>query len=411
MQNIPQQLLLDRIDSLPRSLKETLFSYDEGSFVWELCEKQHLPEHKIDAVATLTGDVILGFLHIKDFEETLLQELTIDKNIVHVIATEIQEKIFAPVQDEIIKNYSPLSEESIRLAEQQSKKPPKERLAVVEQKLQKEATAPESKKARKQESNDEPTKQAPDKKQTLKVNPALLGLTRTSPNNESNTNKRIDESTNVPKAAGQTKKPQSDKPLVLFGEDQHEGREQDANNAKKQARPVKGFSMPFGFFGKEGEDEQLASAGPVKASVEGGASASKQESKKAMKQKGATVDLSKVVKKEEAKVVNYSTERTRNTPFAEEEKLFSIKTPQASGKKDKTPPSNTVSLKGVGPGKQNKPTVERQQSEGAVSVKKGGGSPFGFPGSTMAEAENNRKGKSQDKKGKPRIQGNTVHLQ
>ena len=130
-----------------------------------------------------------------------------------------------------------------------------------------------------------------------------------------------------------------------------------------------------------------------------------------MKQKGATVDLSKVVKKEEAKVVNYSTERARNTPFAEEEKLFSIKTPQASGKKDKTPPSNTVSLKGVGPGKQNKPTVERQQSEGAVSVKKGGGSPFGFPGSTMAEAENNRKGKSQDKKGKPRIQGNTVHLQ
>ena len=67
MQKISRQQALNRWDTLPDNLREALFSEYNSETLWKICEGQHLSEDKIYIVATLAGDVILGFLHPEDF--------------------------------------------------------------------------------------------------------------------------------------------------------------------------------------------------------------------------------------------------------------------------------------------------------------------------------------------------------
>lgn len=107
MIKVSRQQILDRWDTLPENLKESLFSEGNSSALWRICENQHLTEDKIRIVATLAGDVILGFLHSDDLAQEIRSELGLNPEIANSIASEIDRKIFSPIRNDLEKAYAP----------------------------------------------------------------------------------------------------------------------------------------------------------------------------------------------------------------------------------------------------------------------------------------------------------------
>jgi hypothetical protein len=100
-------------------LREAIFSERNADILWGVCEAQHLSEDKIYKIATLAGDVLLGFVHSEDFEKEIKQELGLNPEIAKIISQEVDRKIFSPIKSEIDKAYAmPLtSEEEVEEAE------------------------------------------------------------------------------------------------------------------------------------------------------------------------------------------------------------------------------------------------------------------------------------------------------
>ncbi|MDP3014877.1 MAG: hypothetical protein Q8N28_00410 [bacterium] len=110
MLKISQQQALNRWDTLPDNLREALFSEYNSETLWKICENQHLSEDKIGVIATLAGDVILGFLHPDDLASEIRKDLNLIPELANLIASEIDRKIFASIRSEIEKVYSPVIE-------------------------------------------------------------------------------------------------------------------------------------------------------------------------------------------------------------------------------------------------------------------------------------------------------------
>ena len=110
MLKISRQQLINRRDSLPDNLREALFSEYNSETLWKICEGQHLSEDKIYIIATLAGDVILGFLHPEDLASEIKKDLNLVPELANLIASEIDRKIFTSIRSEIEKAYSPISE-------------------------------------------------------------------------------------------------------------------------------------------------------------------------------------------------------------------------------------------------------------------------------------------------------------
>ena len=81
MLKISRQQLINRRDSLPDNLREALFSEYNSETLWKICEGQHLSEDKIYIIATLAGDVILGFLHPEDLALEIKKTLILSPNL------------------------------------------------------------------------------------------------------------------------------------------------------------------------------------------------------------------------------------------------------------------------------------------------------------------------------------------
>ena len=96
------------------NLREALFSEYNAETLWRICEGQHLSDDKIEKVATLVGDVILGFLHPEDLAQEIRKDINIVPEIANVIASEIDRKIFTPIRSDLEKVYSP----AVALAEE-----------------------------------------------------------------------------------------------------------------------------------------------------------------------------------------------------------------------------------------------------------------------------------------------------
>jgi hypothetical protein len=111
MLKISKQQALNRWDTLPNNLKEALFSEYNTETLWRICENQHLSDDKIEIVATLAGDVILGFLHPEDLAQEIRKDVNIVPEIAGAIASEINRKIFAPIRADLEKVYAPPSGE------------------------------------------------------------------------------------------------------------------------------------------------------------------------------------------------------------------------------------------------------------------------------------------------------------
>ncbi|MEK7555551.1 MAG: hypothetical protein AAB516_01895 [Patescibacteria group bacterium] len=111
MLKITRQQALQRWDILPDNLKEALFSEQNADVLWRACEAQHLSEDKIRVVATLAGDVIMGFIHPEDLAQEIKNTLGINSEIAASISREIDRKIFSPIKNDLEKVYSPITEE------------------------------------------------------------------------------------------------------------------------------------------------------------------------------------------------------------------------------------------------------------------------------------------------------------
>ncbi len=109
MLKISKQQALKRWDTLPDNLKEALFSEYNAETLWRICESQHLSDDKIEKVATLTGDVILGFLHPEDLGQEIRKDINVAVEVANTIASEIDRKIFAPIKSDLEKVYSPVT--------------------------------------------------------------------------------------------------------------------------------------------------------------------------------------------------------------------------------------------------------------------------------------------------------------
>ncbi len=115
MIKISQNQALKRWGTLPDILKESIFSAYNAEILWRVCENQHLSEDKIDKVAVVTGDVLMGFLHPEDFAQEIHEALNINIEIAKAIAMEIDRKIFSPLKKELEKVYQPIVLESEEL--------------------------------------------------------------------------------------------------------------------------------------------------------------------------------------------------------------------------------------------------------------------------------------------------------
>ncbi|MBI5401746.1 hypothetical protein HZB05_02905 [Candidatus Wolfebacteria bacterium] len=118
MLQISKEQLYSRYDSSPQVLKEALFSEETDNLLWKIGEAHHLSDDKKSILATLVGDVILGFIHLDDFEKQISMDLGIDTRIAQSLIVEINKKILASIKSEIEQNYqAPMAVIDIKRAE------------------------------------------------------------------------------------------------------------------------------------------------------------------------------------------------------------------------------------------------------------------------------------------------------
>jgi len=107
MMIITQQQARERWDTLPEVLREALFSERNADTVISVSKSEHLAPEKISSIATLVGDVLLGFVDRDDLARELRSELNLNPQIADTIAKELDRKIFTPIRSEIDQNYRP----------------------------------------------------------------------------------------------------------------------------------------------------------------------------------------------------------------------------------------------------------------------------------------------------------------
>lgn len=109
MINISPDQALERWDTLPIVLREALYFEPNSDFLWKTCEAENIPDEKIYDVAKVAGYVLMGFLHPEDLAGELKEQLGLDPKLCASIADAINQRVFAPLRQDIDKVYEPPS--------------------------------------------------------------------------------------------------------------------------------------------------------------------------------------------------------------------------------------------------------------------------------------------------------------
>lgn len=94
-----------RFDTLPPEIKEILYSPEMAFAVQQVGQKNHLHIDQIDFLNTETGQVLLGFVDVKDFTTELAENLNINNLMAETIAKDIDEMLFVKIRDAMKKVY------------------------------------------------------------------------------------------------------------------------------------------------------------------------------------------------------------------------------------------------------------------------------------------------------------------
>ncbi|MEE8131702.1 MAG: hypothetical protein V3T98_01530 [Candidatus Paceibacterota bacterium] len=111
MLKISQQQVSERWDTLPMSLRETLYSPEYGKMIWRIGAEHHLDDRKIGVIAGIAGYTVFGFLQSEDLSKEIRDSIDINPEIAASISREIDRKIFAPIRADLEKIYAPPTEE------------------------------------------------------------------------------------------------------------------------------------------------------------------------------------------------------------------------------------------------------------------------------------------------------------
>ena len=106
----------ERWDTLPENLKEAIFSEINADIVWGIGAENHLPEEKINIIATLAGDVLMGFLHpdADEVAKELKNRIDLPAPLTLEIAKELEKKIFNSLRSDLGRIYAPPLEENFK---------------------------------------------------------------------------------------------------------------------------------------------------------------------------------------------------------------------------------------------------------------------------------------------------------
>ena len=128
MLKISNQQVNQRWDTLPDNLREVLFSEVNSDIVWKIGETKQLTEDKISKVATIAGDVVMGFLlpDLNRVSKEIQERTNIPEPLALEIAEELWQKIFSPLKADLEKVYRPVPETEVMPP---SPPPPKSTLA------------------------------------------------------------------------------------------------------------------------------------------------------------------------------------------------------------------------------------------------------------------------------------------
>ena len=110
MLKIPPEIVMERWDSLPQSLRDAIFSEENGEFVWNLGSEIGLSEEQIPVFATLIGDVLRGFMDYSALKKYLSSDLALSEESAASVFEKINDHIFKPMEEDIKNSYSPYIE-------------------------------------------------------------------------------------------------------------------------------------------------------------------------------------------------------------------------------------------------------------------------------------------------------------
>ena len=107
MIDITKDQATHRWDDLPLTLREALCSDINSDFLWKTCQTEFVPEEKIYSIARIFGYVLMGFLHPEDMAVEIRDSIGIDIRVATSIANALNQRIIAPLRQEIDKAYNP----------------------------------------------------------------------------------------------------------------------------------------------------------------------------------------------------------------------------------------------------------------------------------------------------------------
>ena len=103
MKTFTQQQVLDRYDRLPEVVKDALFSEATSNKMMEIGKENGLMIDQVGTLAQETGYVMVGLVSPQEYPSRLSSTLGIDAGKASTIATSVNEQVFKPIREHLLK--------------------------------------------------------------------------------------------------------------------------------------------------------------------------------------------------------------------------------------------------------------------------------------------------------------------
>ena len=107
MDELAQEVIKERFDALPESIKEIIMSSNYQNTLLEISKQHNLNVEQMGILERETTMVMMGLTNPNSFEVELIRELGFEKEKVHLIVTDISERIFLKIRDLLKLMYTP----------------------------------------------------------------------------------------------------------------------------------------------------------------------------------------------------------------------------------------------------------------------------------------------------------------
>ena len=102
------------LDKLPDTIRNTVLSMDTTNLIWKIGETHRLQVDKIGTMHDIVMDTLMGIISAKDLPTELSKELDLPSVEIIPLMIEIDEKIFKPVKEIMMKSFNGGSPNKIR---------------------------------------------------------------------------------------------------------------------------------------------------------------------------------------------------------------------------------------------------------------------------------------------------------